>query len=208
VSAGFVDKSLWRDVEPGTPAPERRLEVCATLNDNGLPCGVLMGPVIPFLSDSPAQLKATVRRIAEAGATSVTPIMLHLRPGTREWFMGWLREAHPELGGRYAALYRGGSYANREYQVRIAAQVRELADRYGVGRGRSSRRRRGGSGPRDDSGARGGPGQRDGLGWRGGSGPGDNLGPRGSSAPAADAMADSAAAEPAAPEQPEQLTLL
>jgi DNA repair photolyase len=148
VSAGFTDHSLWRAVEPGTPAPERRLEVCATLGDNGLPCGVLMGPVIPFLSDSPNQLDATVRRIAEAGATSVTPIVLHLRPGTREWFMGWLREAHPELGGRYAALYRGGSYASRDYQRRIAAQVRELADRYGVGRGRPARNGRGGPGQR------------------------------------------------------------
>ncbi|HWG02388.1 MAG TPA: Rv2578c family radical SAM protein [Trebonia sp.] len=133
VSAGFLDKALWRSVEPGTPAPERRLETCAALTDNGLPCGVLMGPVIPFLSDSPAQLAATVRRAAEAGATSVTPIVLHLRPGTREWFMAWLRETHPELGGRYAALYRGSAYAPRDYQQRISAQVRDLADRYGVG---------------------------------------------------------------------------
>jgi DNA repair photolyase len=134
VSAGFTDKALWRSVEPGTPSPDRRLEVCATLTDNGLPCGVLMGPVIPFLSDSPAQLEATVRQIAAAGATHVTPIVLHLRPGTREWFFAWLRETHPELGGRYAALYRGGAYAPRDYQERISAQVRELADRYGVGR--------------------------------------------------------------------------
>ena len=143
VSAGFVDKSLWRSIEPGTPAPERRLEACATLNDNGLPCGVLMGPVVPYLSDSPAQLDAAVRRIAETGATHVSPIVLHLRPGTREWFMRWLREEHPELGGRYAALYRGGSYARRDYQERIAAQVRELAERYGVGRRHSGRGTRG-----------------------------------------------------------------
>lgn len=154
VSAGFVDRSLWRAIEPGTPAPERRLETCATLNDNGLPCGVLMGPVVPFLSDSPAQLDAAVRRVAEAGATHVSPIVLHLRPGTREWFMGWLREAHPELGGRYAALYRGGSYAQRDYQQRIAAQVRDLADRYGVGRRHSGEATRG-PGPRGDRDARG-----------------------------------------------------
>jgi hypothetical protein len=66
----------------------------------------------------------------------VTPIVLHLRPGAREWFMAWLRETHPELGGRYAALYRGGSYARKEYQARISAQVAELAERYGIGRGR------------------------------------------------------------------------
>jgi DNA repair photolyase len=134
VSAAFVDTSLWRAIEPGTPAPERRIEVCAALNDNGLRCGVLMGPVVPYLSDSPAQLDAAVRQIAAAGAAHVTPIVLHLRPGTREWFLGWLRTAHPELVGKYAALYDRGSYAPRDYQARITAQVRELAEKYGVGR--------------------------------------------------------------------------
>ena len=134
VSAAFVDTSLWRAIEPGTPAPERRIEACATLNDNGLRCGVLMGPVVPYLSDSPAQLDAAVRQIAAAGAAHVTPIVLHLRPGTREWFLGWLRTAHPELVGKYAALYDRGAYAPRDYQARITAQVRELAEKYGVGR--------------------------------------------------------------------------
>ena len=68
VSVGFTDKALWRSLEPGTPSPERRLDVCATLTGAGLPCGVLTGPVVPFLSDSPAHLEAAVRRIAEAGA--------------------------------------------------------------------------------------------------------------------------------------------
>jgi hypothetical protein len=94
-----------------------------------------MGPVVPFLSDSPAQLDAAVRRVAEAGATHVSPIVLHLRPGTREWFISWLHTAHPELTGRYEELYRRGAYAPKEYQARIAGQVRELADKYGVGRG-------------------------------------------------------------------------
>ena len=97
VSAGFVDKELWRSLEPGTPSPERRLDVCRTLTGAGLPCGVLMGPVVPFLSDSPAQLEAAVRRIAAAGAVHVTPIVLHLRPGTRDWYLRWLNENHPAL---------------------------------------------------------------------------------------------------------------
>jgi len=136
VSVGFVDKELWRSVEPGTPAPGRRLEACAALNDTGLRCGVLMGPVIPFLSDSPAQLEAAVSQIAAAGATQVTPIVLHLRPGTREWFFGWLRASHPDLVGRYLDLYGRSAYAPKAYQARISGQVRELAGRYGIGRPR------------------------------------------------------------------------
>ena len=146
VSAAFVDKSLWRAIEPGTPAPERRIEACAALNEAGLRCGVLMGPVVPFLSDSPAQLAATVKAAADAGAVHVTPIVLHLRPGAREWFLGWLRGAHPELVPRYAELYGPGAYARKDYQSRITGQVRELAERFRVGRG---------AGPQDDSGPRG-----------------------------------------------------
>jgi DNA repair photolyase len=133
VSAGFVDKELWRSLEPGTPSPERRLDACAALTGAGLRCGVLMGPVMPFLSDSPAQLDAAVRLIAEAGAAHVSPIVLHLRPGAREWFLQWLRERHPALLPRYRALYGHGAYAPKDYQARIAGQVRELAQRYGVG---------------------------------------------------------------------------
>ena len=136
VSAGFVDKELWRSVEPGTPAPERRLEACAALNERGLRCGVLMGPVVPFLSDSPAQLDAAVSQIAAAGATHVMPIVLHLRPGTREWFFRWLGAHHPGLVGRYLDLYGRSAYAPKSYQARIAGQVRELADKHGIGRPR------------------------------------------------------------------------
>ena len=133
VSAGFVDKELWRCLEPGTPSPERRLGACAALNEAGLRCGVLMGPVVPFLSDSPAQLAAAVRRIAASGAVHVTPIVLHLRPGTREWYLRWLSRHHPELLPRYRGLYRRGSYAPKDYQAEITGRVRELARRYGVG---------------------------------------------------------------------------
>ena len=37
VSVGFLDDELWRTVEPGTPSPERRLDVVRTLTDNGIP---------------------------------------------------------------------------------------------------------------------------------------------------------------------------
>ncbi|MGQ4511484.1 Rv2578c family radical SAM protein [Streptomyces sp. DW26H14] len=141
VSVGFTDRELWRTVEPGTPAPERRLDVVRTLSGAGIGCGVLMAPVLPFLSDSPEQLRATVRAIAAAGAVSVTPLALHLRPGgSREWFMAWLRQRYPGLVGRYERLYGGGSYAPKWYQRQITRTVHELADEYGIGpRGRPFR---------------------------------------------------------------------
>ncbi|ANJ10296.1 MULTISPECIES: Rv2578c family radical SAM protein [Streptomyces] len=142
VSVGFTDTELWRTVEPGTPAPERRLEVVRTLGEHGIGCGVLMAPVIPFLGDEPAQLRATVRAIAAAGATSVTPLVLHLRPGAREWFMAWLAEHHPHLVRRYERLYAEGAYAPKWYQRRITRQVHDLAREYGIGPARAGMPRR------------------------------------------------------------------
>jgi DNA repair photolyase len=142
VSVGFTDAELWRTVEPGTPAPERRLEVVRTLGERGIGCGVLMAPVIPFLSDHPAQLRETVRAIAVSGATSVTPLVLHLRPGAREWFMAWLTRYHPHLVARYERLYADGSYAPKWYQRRITRQVHDLAQEYGIGPTRAGMPRR------------------------------------------------------------------
>ncbi|MEQ8148150.1 Rv2578c family radical SAM protein [Streptomyces sp. OP7] len=142
VSVGFTDEELWRTIEPGTPAPERRLDVVRAFTDAGIGCGVLMAPVIPFLGDRPEQLRATVRAIAASGATSVTPLVLHLRPGAREWFMSWLAEHHPHLVARYERLYAEGAYAPRWYQRRITRQVHDLAREYGIGPDRAEARRR------------------------------------------------------------------
>jgi DNA repair photolyase len=142
VSAGIVDKDLSRLIEPGTPAPDRRLAACAELNERGLGCGVLMGPVLPFLTDSPSQLDQAVREIAATGATHVSPIVLHLRTGAREWFLSWLREHYPDLVPAYAKLYGSKAYAPASYQQSISAQVAELARKYGVGRASPAAARR------------------------------------------------------------------
>ena len=142
VSVGFIDKEISRSVEPGTPSPERRLGVCAALNERGLRCGVLMGPVLPFLTDSPAQLEQTVRLAAEAGAAHVTPIVLHLRPGAREWFLKWLGENFPDLLDAYRGMYGRSAYAPKAYQAQIAEQIRELARRYRVGQATPGQARR------------------------------------------------------------------
>ena len=132
VSIGHVDAAVWRAVEPGTPSPRKRLEVCARLVEAGIGCAVLMAPVLPYLTDSPDQLAETVQAIAATGARSVTPIVLHLRPGAREWFLAWLAGAHPELIASYERLYARGAYAPASYRHRISALVGELAAAHGI----------------------------------------------------------------------------
>jgi len=130
LSIGTLDTEAWRASEPGTPPPRRRVEAVARLNGAGIPCGVLVAPVLPGISDSPGQLTEVVEACAGAGAVSVSPILLHLRPGVREVFMPWLEDYRPDLVERYRALYPS-SYASPGARARLASQIDEIVDRVG-----------------------------------------------------------------------------
>jgi len=132
VSVGFVDQRLWRSVEPGTPNPRRRLDTVRALSDAGFSVGVLMAPILPGLTDDDESIASTVAAIADAGGASVTPVVLHLRPGARQWYAQWLAREHPALLPRYRELFRDGSYADRDYQRDVTARVRSAARRHGL----------------------------------------------------------------------------
>ncbi|MEV4513496.1 intein-containing Rv2578c family radical SAM protein [Dactylosporangium sp. NPDC049525] len=132
MSIGFVDEPLWRSVEPGTPSPRRRLDVVRRFADAGFAVGVLMAPILPGLTDTPESIDATVAALAAAGAASVVPLALHLRPGAREWYQAWLAREHPHLAPRYRQLYGDGAYAGQAYQREVAARVRLACRRHGL----------------------------------------------------------------------------
>jgi len=128
-SIGTLDDEVWRKTEPGTPHPRKRVEAVAELNRAGIPCGVLVAPVLPGISDSPRQLRQVVEACIDAGATHVSPILLHLRPGVREEFMPWLQEAYPDLVPRYEEMYTrayGPAADRKALGSRVAGIVRAL----------------------------------------------------------------------------------
>ena len=129
-SIGTLDEHVWRMTEPGTPHPRRRVEAVAKLNAAGVPCGVLVAPILPGLSDAPEQLEEVVKACVDAGAVSITPLLLHLRAGVREHYLDWLAGARPDLVERYAGLYPR-AYAPAKTQDGLAATVRDLVVKYG-----------------------------------------------------------------------------
>jgi len=143
LSIGTLDDDVWRLTEPGTPPPRRRLDAVARLNEAGIGCDVLMAPVLPGFSDSPEQLRATAAACLDAGARSVTPIVLHLRRGVRDHYLGWLAEARPDLLDRYEELYPR-AYAPGDVQRRVAETVRAVVEERGPARRNPRAAREGG----------------------------------------------------------------
>ena len=71
-----------------------------------------------------ARSRRSSQPAAEAGATGVSGIGLHLRGEVRGIFMDWLRSYRPDLVERYEELYARGAYLPRVEQERIGALVR------------------------------------------------------------------------------------
>jgi DNA repair photolyase len=127
VSIGTLDEDVWRLTEPGTPHPQLRMDAVARLNEAGVPCGVVMGPIIPGLSDGQEQLAAVVGAAVEAGATSITPIALHLRSGIRSHVLTSLGASRPDVAADLAARYRR-AYLPADSRRALSRRVRELVD--------------------------------------------------------------------------------
>ncbi|ABG98887.1 possible DNA repair photolyase [Rhodococcus jostii RHA1] len=139
VSLAIHDPDLQKSIEPGTPTPKARLDLIRAITDAGLPCNVMVAPVIPFLTDSVRHLDGLLESIADAGASGVTVFPMHLRGSTKGWFMNWLSTEHPALVRQYRQLYGRAAYVPPEYKSWLKQRVDPLVDRYDLGGGANHR---------------------------------------------------------------------
>jgi DNA repair photolyase len=139
ISLALGDEELRRHIEPGVPSVRGRLDLIRAIREAGLPCGVMVAPVLPWLTDSTDHLDQLFADLSAAGATGVTTLLLHLRPGVKEWFMGWLSREHPNLVSRYESLYAHGAYASPSYRNAFEQKAKPLLDKHGFGKGSSHR---------------------------------------------------------------------
>ncbi|MDQ3985976.1 MAG: radical SAM protein [Actinomycetota bacterium] len=126
LSVGTLDEDAWRKSEPGTPHPKKRIEAVRRLNEAGIPCGVMVAPVLPGITDDLDKLKAVVEAAVAAGATHVSPILLHLRPKVKEVYMEWLATTYPELVDSYEAMYGRGAYASSAAKATLSDTVKGI----------------------------------------------------------------------------------
>lgn len=131
-SVPTVNEEVWRRSEPGTPPPRQRLRALRVLVAAGITAGVGMAPILPGISDSPAQLEATVAAAAEAGAAFLWGNLVYLKPGTREHFFAFLDREYPHLRPRYDALFTG-AYAPARLKTALHDQLGVLRNRHEVG---------------------------------------------------------------------------
>jgi DNA repair photolyase len=121
VSITTLDGDLARILEPRAASPQRRLRTVETLVRAGVPVGVSVSPVIPFINEP--ELERILAAAAEAGAGSAFSIVLRLPWEVNPIFQRWLEQHFPDRAARVMARVRemrGG----RDYDARFGARMR------------------------------------------------------------------------------------
>lgn len=104
VTVTTVDPALARALEPRAPAPWRRLQTIRRLADAGIPVGVSLAPVIPFVNEP--EIEAVLDAAQAAGARFANYVVLRLPLELRDVFHDWLRATVPDRAARVIARLR------------------------------------------------------------------------------------------------------
>ncbi len=105
-----TDETLAAKLEPRAPTPRARLDAVERLSHQGIFTGILLMPVLPFLTDSPQSVRTLVRAAAGAGARFIYPAFgVTLRQNQRDYFLQKLEEEFPGEGLRARYLHRFGA---------------------------------------------------------------------------------------------------
>jgi len=121
VSVTSLDPALARVLEPRAAAPHRRLRTIETLARAGVPVGVSVSPIIPFVNEP--EIERVLEAAAAAGATAAFGIVLRLPWEVNPLFQRWLDQHFPDRAARVMARVRemrGG----KDYDASFGARMR------------------------------------------------------------------------------------
>jgi len=121
VTITTLDAAMARTLEPRAATPARRLRTIRTLTDAGIPVGISVAPVIPFITEP--DLERVLEAAREAGAVYANYIVLRLPWEVRPLFQAWLEAHFPDRAERVmnrVREMRGG----KDYDADFASRMR------------------------------------------------------------------------------------
>jgi DNA repair photolyase len=137
-----VHADLARILEPRAPRPDLRLDAVRQLNERGVRAGVICAPVVPGITDSPADLDKLVQATAEAGGKYIYANPLFLKPCSAAVFLPFLEKNFPQLVESYRQRFQERAFLPQAYRKRLSQLMAKLRRKHGIGDefGRDSRR--------------------------------------------------------------------
>ena len=121
ISVTSLDAGLARILEPRAASPQRRLRTIATLAEAGVPVGVSVSPIIPFINEP--ELERILEAAADAGARSAFSVVLRLPWEVNPLFQNWLEQHFPQRAARVMARVRE-MHGGRDYDASFGRRMK------------------------------------------------------------------------------------
>jgi len=121
MSVTSLDPALARILEPRAASPQRRLRTIEALARAGVPVGVSVSPIIPFINEP--ELERVLEAAAAAGASSAFSIVLRLPWEVNPLFQQWLEQHFPQRAARVMARVRE-MHGGHDYDARFGARMK------------------------------------------------------------------------------------
>ena len=106
ISITTYDDELARKLEPNVITSTKRFQVLKILRQNNLYAGVLMTPVLPFLTDTEENITNMILKSKESDAKFIyTKMGMTLKTNQRDYYYKALDVLYPGLKEDYIAVY-------------------------------------------------------------------------------------------------------
>jgi DNA repair photolyase len=128
-----ADDALSKKLEPGAPVTSRRLAAMRKLSENGIPTGLTMMPILPFIEDNEENISRIVTLAHENGAIYILPAFsMTLRDRQRAYYYDKLNHHFPGLRARYEKAFGQRYSAPAQNQARLWKSFTEACRKYEI----------------------------------------------------------------------------
>lgn len=124
-----LDENIYKKTEPASFSPPERFAALREVAKTKVRCGVLCMPILPFLTDSRANLKAVFRATQECEGNYIYTGLLNLRGPTRGHFLRFIEQTFPDLYPRYREHYASRA-ARMPYRKTLYELLTEIRKQY------------------------------------------------------------------------------
>ncbi|MCR1645007.1 radical SAM protein [Clostridioides difficile] len=128
-----ANDELSKKIEPYVNPSSARFDAVKELNDSGIFCGILLTPMLPFLTDNKDEIRAIVEKAHKANAKFIYCMYgVTMRSGQREFFYEHLRDISPKLVLKYQKTYGLNYVCTIQNKDSCEKLLREECARYGI----------------------------------------------------------------------------
>lgn len=125
--------SLSKKIEPNVCSSSKRMAAIKILSDNGIFVGILMNPVLPFITDKEEDIKQLVKIASKSGARFIHTYMgMTLRENQRDYYYNMLDRHFVGLKDIYRKYYGEKYYCDVLDYQKLYKVFTDECHKYGI----------------------------------------------------------------------------